>query len=81
VIVANDKGKVEFNEASDRLGSDICTTGVIAEIFSKYFFTPIRVTEARFNRYLRNDEYPMTEYLMRGGPVAQVTLGTPGDLR
>ena len=31
VLVANDNGKAEFNEASERLGSDIVTAGVVAK--------------------------------------------------
>ena len=56
MIVANDNAKANFNEASERLGSDISTTRVVAEIFSKYFFAPVRGCEARRDRYLRNEQ-------------------------
>jgi hypothetical protein len=42
VLVANDSGKAEFRHASQHMGSNIGTTGVVAEVFREQFFAPVR---------------------------------------
>ena len=54
MLVANDNDMAQFHHASKHVGSNIGTTGVIAEVFSEEFFAPVRRCEARLDRYLRN---------------------------
>jgi hypothetical protein len=58
MLVANDRDKAESRHASKHPGSDIGTTGVIADKFRKKFFAPVRSSKARLNRYVRNRESP-----------------------
>lgn len=52
--------------ASERMGSDIGTVRVVAEIFRELFFTAIRSHHARLNRYLRNRESPNQMFGLSG---------------
>ena len=54
VLVTNDSDKVESRHAAERLGCNIRTAWVVAEVFGELFFAPVRSCEARLDRYLRN---------------------------
>ena len=58
MLVTNGCGKAEFPRASERVGRDIRTSRVVAEIFSEQFFATIWRLEARLDRYLRNGGSP-----------------------
>ena len=58
MLIANDSDSSEFHHASEHLGSNIGTAGVVTEIFSEQFFAPVRSREARLDRHLRNGSIP-----------------------
>ena len=58
VFVADSGGGTDFHRAPEHMGSNIGTVGLVAQIFCEKFFAPVRSSEARFNRYLRNGEFP-----------------------
>ena len=58
VLVTNGYGKAEFPRASERVGGNIRTSRVIAQIFSEQFFATVWRLEARLDRYLRNGGSP-----------------------
>ena len=58
VLVTNGRGKAEFPRASERVGGNIRTSRVIAQIFSEQFFATVWRLEARLDRYLRNGRSP-----------------------
>lgn len=73
MLIANDRAKAEFNEASKHLGRNTRTARVVAKIFSKFFFVPVRGGVAGLNRYLRNGEFPFKylHHLMRTRAATQ----------
>ena len=54
VLLANRGHSAEFHNDSERMGSNIGTAGVVADVFRKLFFTAFRTDDACPNRYLRN---------------------------
>jgi hypothetical protein len=54
VLIANGYDKAELHRASERMGSNIGTPRLIAEIFSEQFFPAVWSLEARLDCYLRN---------------------------
>jgi hypothetical protein len=58
VLGANRCHNAHFPHTPERLGSNIGTAGLVAQIFCKQFFVSVRSREARFDRYLRNGESP-----------------------
>jgi hypothetical protein len=58
VLVAHGSDKVELKHATEHLGGNIRAARAVAEIFSKLFFAPVRSSEVRLDRYLRNGESP-----------------------
>jgi hypothetical protein len=58
VLVANRCDNVEFQHTTEHLGGNIRAARVVAEIFGKQFFAPVRSRKARLDRYLRNGESP-----------------------
>jgi hypothetical protein len=54
VLVANHSHKVERNNATEYLGSNIGTAWVVTEIFGNLFFAAVPSREPRLDRYLRN---------------------------
>jgi hypothetical protein len=54
VLIANGYDKAELPRASERMGSNIGTPRLVAEIFSEQFFAAVRIGQARLDRYLRN---------------------------
>ena len=58
VLVANRCHGADLPHAPERLGSNIGTTRMVAQIFAQQFFPPVRSREARLDRYLRNGEVP-----------------------
>jgi len=58
VLFANCGANADSPHASERMGSNIGTVRVVAEIFSELFFTAVRSHHARLNRDLRNRESP-----------------------
>jgi hypothetical protein len=79
VLVAYGYGKAELPRASERVGSNIGTTRVIAKIFCEQFFAPVWSLEARLDRYLRNGDSPdrLLALSMRGGRLVQVEFWCP----
>jgi hypothetical protein len=62
VLVANGCDNAELSRASERVGSNIRTSRVVAKIFSEQFFAAVWSLEARLDRYLRNGESPPTKH-------------------
>jgi hypothetical protein len=58
VLFANCGADADPLHASERMGSNIGTVRVVAEIFRELFFTAVRSHHARLNRYLRKRESP-----------------------
>jgi hypothetical protein len=54
VLAANNSHYAELYRASEDVGSNVMTSGVVAEIFGEQFFAPVWSLEARLDRYLRN---------------------------
>jgi hypothetical protein len=54
VLVANHRHKVEPDNATEYVGSNIGTAGVVTEIFGNLFFAAVPSREPRLDRYLRN---------------------------
>jgi hypothetical protein len=69
VFLANNRGHAKVREASQRLGSNIRTILVVAEVFGEQFFASVWSREARFNDYPRNGDPPIEcfNYPMVGG--------------
>jgi hypothetical protein len=82
VLVANDSDKAELRHASEHLGSNIRTARVVAKIFSKQFFAPVRSRVPRLDRYLRNGESPNRILVLSDGqrPLAQVAFYSPDEV-
>ena len=59
MLVTNDSDSSELHHASEHLGSNIGTAGVVTEIFGEQFFAPVRSRDACLDRYLRNWESPI----------------------
>jgi hypothetical protein len=62
VLVTNGCHHAEFYYASEHVGSNVMTSGVVAEIFGEQFFAPVWSFEARLDRYLRNGGSPQVHY-------------------
>jgi hypothetical protein len=58
VLVADSRHNADLSDASERVGSNVGTARLVAQIFSKQFFVSVRSRQARLNRYLRNGESP-----------------------
>jgi hypothetical protein len=58
VLVAHRYDNAELHYATERAGSNVRTSWVVAEIFSEQFFAPVWSLKARLDRYLRNGESP-----------------------
>ncbi len=58
VLVTNCCHHAELHRASEHVGGNVRTSGVIAEIFGEQLFAPVWSLEARLDRYLRNRESP-----------------------
>lgn len=54
MLVANGGDDAHFPHAAERVCSNIGTTRMVTEIFRQEFFAPVRRSEARLDRYLRN---------------------------
>ncbi len=51
VLVANGRHRADFFQTSQHLGSNVGTARVVADIFRKQLFAPIRSGEARLDSY------------------------------
>jgi hypothetical protein len=58
VLFASCSAKADVLHTSEHMGSNIGTARVVAEVFRELFFAPVRIRDARLDRYLRNWEPP-----------------------
>jgi hypothetical protein len=58
VIIADGDHSADVSYKPERLGSNVGTAGVVAEIFGEQFFAPVWSWEPCLDRYARNRETP-----------------------
>jgi hypothetical protein len=83
VLFAHGCKHAKLHDASEYMRSHVGTTGVIAEIFLKLFFMPVRSGEARLDGYPGHNQPRGEAYAMfsKNRCCVQVTCGQPGPLR
>jgi hypothetical protein len=58
MLIANRSDGTDLPYAPKRLSRNIGTAGMVTQVFREEFFAPVRIREARLDRYLRNGEPP-----------------------
>lgn len=57
MVVADGSGGTDFHCAPEQMGGNVGTVRLVAQIFGKKLFAPVRRFEARLDGYVRNGKY------------------------
>jgi hypothetical protein len=70
VLVADGRHRANLSHEPERMGGNVGTARLVAEILGEQFFAPVRRREARLDRYLRNGESPNRIFDAKTGSCA-----------
>ncbi len=71
MLIADGSHNADLSHEPERMGSNVGTAGVVADILGEQFFASVRSREPCLDRYARNRP-PLTGYLMLNSALAQV---------